>query len=90
MCGLQPAFYQFVVDVNALLLPGLWFVVCSWALKFFLYFSLVAAESLFSLSSSTSFVVSWFTCDGSLLFDVVLCIMALARLGLLLLMLWYV
>ena len=62
MCGLQPAFYQLVVDVDALFLPGLWFVVLFLGFKvFFFYFSLVAAESLFSLSSSASRVVSWFT-----------------------------
>ena len=62
MCGLQPAFYQLVVDVGALLLPGLWFVVLFLGFKVFsFYFSLVAVESLFSLSSSASHVISWFT-----------------------------
>ena len=27
LCGLHPAFFQLVVGVDALLLPGLWFVV---------------------------------------------------------------
>ena len=40
MCGLQPAFYQLVVDVDALLFPGLWFVVLFLGFKVFLLLQL--------------------------------------------------
>ena len=39
MCGLRPAFYQ-LVDVDALLLPGLWFVVLFLGFKVFLLLQL--------------------------------------------------
>ena len=59
MYGLQPAFYQlFLVWMRCFFRScGL---LCCWALEFFFFFSLVAAESLFSLSSSAGLVYSWF------------------------------
>ena len=69
MCGLQLAFFfQLVVDVDALLLPGLWFVVLFLGFKVFLLLRLGCGGEFYFLCRPVRVMLFLgLRCDGSLL-----------------------
>jgi len=68
MCGLQPAFYQLVVDVDALLLPGLWFVVLFLGFRVFSFTSAWLRRRVYFLCRPVRVMLFLgLRCDGSLL-----------------------